>query len=275
MSRISISYWMLLRIFSAPLLLISNSIASAMPIFMFFTADLFCLDILGSGEGRDGCRAWILRCQKSGMWKKSYVNQEKIVEEGGLDALLMLLQSCQNIAVLGAASGAIANLAMNEMNQCLIMNKGGACLLASTASKTDDPQALRMVAGVIANLCGHEKFHLMLGDDGAIKALLGMARSGNSYVIARVARGIANFAKCESREIIQAHRRGRSVLIEDNVLSWLIVSSTTVSASSRRHFELALRHLAQNEDSARDFISSGRGESARTHISRVQWQRRL
>jgi len=41
------------------------------------------------------------------------INQEKIVEEGGLDALLMLLKSSQNTTVLRVASGAIANLAMN------------------------------------------------------------------------------------------------------------------------------------------------------------------
>lgn len=35
------------------------------------------------------------------------------------------------------------------------MNKGGARLLANVASKTDDPQTLRMVAGAIANLCGN------------------------------------------------------------------------------------------------------------------------
>lgn len=40
-------------------------------------------------------------------------NQEKIAEEGGLDALLMLLRSSQNITILRVASGAIANLAMN------------------------------------------------------------------------------------------------------------------------------------------------------------------
>ena len=39
----------------------------------------------------------------------------------------------------------------------------------------------------------------MLKEDGGIKALLGMVRSGNSDVIAQVARGMANFAKCESR----------------------------------------------------------------------------
>lgn len=41
------------------------------------------------------------------------LNQEKIVEEGGLDALLMLLRSSQNTTILRVASGAIANLAMN------------------------------------------------------------------------------------------------------------------------------------------------------------------
>lgn len=43
----------------------------------------------------------------------------------------------------------------------------------------------------------------MLNEEGGIKALLGMVRSGNGDVIAQVARGLANFAKCESRGIIQ------------------------------------------------------------------------
>ncbi|RVW39027.1 Kinesin-like protein KIN-UC [Vitis vinifera] len=159
------------------------------------------------------------------------INQEKIVEEGGLDALLLLLRSSKSTTILRVASGAIANLAMNELNQGLIISKGGGQLLANMASKTDDPQTLRMVAGAIANLCGNEKLHMMLKEEGGIKALLGMVRSGNSDVIAQVARGVANFAKCESRGIIQA--------------------------STRRHMELALCHLAQNENNAQDFKSSG------------------
>lgn len=43
----------------------------------------------------------------------------------------------------------------------------------------------------------------MLKQDGGIKALLGMFRSGHADVIAQIARGIANFAKCESRVISQ------------------------------------------------------------------------
>lgn len=43
----------------------------------------------------------------------------------------------------------------------------------------------------------------MLQEDGDIKALLHMAESENSDVIAQVARGLANFAKCETRGTVQ------------------------------------------------------------------------
>nr|GMC77294.1 armadillo repeat-containing kinesin-like protein 1 isoform X2 [Ipomoea batatas] len=169
----------------------------------------------------------------------------------------MLLQSSENAIILRVASGAIANLAMNEMNQDLIVSKGGVKLLANTASRTDDPQTLRMVAGAISNLCGNEKLHVMLRQEGAIRALLEMARSGNIDTVAQVSRGLANFAKCESRGTIQGHRRGCSLLLEDGVLAWLITNSNNASATTRRHIELALCHLAQNDDNAKDFISSG------------------
>ncbi|OEL38965.1 Armadillo repeat-containing kinesin-like protein 1 [Dichanthelium oligosanthes] len=185
------------------------------------------------------------------------INQERIVEEGGLDALLSLLETSENTTIHRVTAGAVANLAMNGSNQGVIMNKGGARLLANVASKTDDPQTLRMVAGAIANLCGNEKLHLMLKQDGGIKALLGMFRSGHADVIAQIARGIANFAKCESRVISQGHRKGRSVLIEDGVLTWMVANSTRFSASTRRHVELAFCHLAQNEDNTCDIIASG------------------
>ncbi|GAB4854984.1 hypothetical protein Ancab_023571 [Ancistrocladus abbreviatus] len=185
------------------------------------------------------------------------VNQEKIVNEGGLDALLMLLQSSENITILRVASGAIANLAMNETNQGLIMSKGGAQFLASTASKTVDPQTLRMVAGAIANLCGNVNLHIMLKQEGCIKALLGMARCGNPDVVAQVARGLANFAKCETRQVTQGLRKGCSLLMEDGALTWLIENSNCTSDSTRRHIELALCHLAQNEDNAQFFMSTG------------------
>nr|XP_048326148.1 kinesin-like protein KIN-UC isoform X1 [Ziziphus jujuba var. spinosa] len=184
-------------------------------------------------------------------------NQEKIVEEGGLDALLMLLRSSQNTTILRVTSGAIANLAMNELNQGLIMSKGGAQLLAKIASKTTDLQTLRMVAGALANLCGNEKLHIMLKEDGGIKALLEMGRSGSNDVTAQIARGIANFAKCESRGINLGQRKGRSLLMDDGALGWLIANSNNSSTSAQRHVELALCHLAQNEDNVEDFISSG------------------
>ncbi|CAH2064098.1 unnamed protein product [Thlaspi arvense] len=184
-------------------------------------------------------------------------NQVKIVEEGGVEALLMLVQSSQNSTILRVASGAIANLAMNEKSQDLIMNKGGAQLLAKMVNKTDDPQTLRMVAGALANLCGNEKFLKLLKEEEGIKGLLTMAQSGNIDIIAQVARGMANFAKCETREIMQGRRKGRSLLLEEGALEWLTSNSHIDSASTQRHIELALCHLAQNEENASDFKRTG------------------
>ncbi|KAF3795938.1 Armadillo repeat-containing kinesin-like protein 2 [Nymphaea thermarum] len=212
-----------------------------------------------------------LASEVSNLRKIPDANQEKIVNEGGLDVLLLLLDS-QNETIRRVASGAIANLAMNENNQALMMCKGGARLLSNMASKTDDSQTQRMVAGAIANLCGNEKLHAKLKEDGGIKALLEMARSGHKDIIAQVARGFANFAKCESRgghgHIIEMHitvvenistgsRNGQSLLIEDGALTWIIANVYCSSASIRRHVELALCHLAQHEENAKSIISGG------------------
>ncbi|GLT84447.1 hypothetical protein SLE2022_026760 [Rubroshorea leprosula] len=184
-------------------------------------------------------------------------NQERIVEAGGLDSLLMLLRSSEDETIRRVAAGAIANLAMNEANQEVIMAQGGISLLSMTASDADDPQTLRMIAGAIANLCGNDKLQLKLRSEGGIRALLGMVRCGHPDVLSQVARGIANFAKCESRAFSQGIRSGRSVLIEDGALPWIVQNANDEAAPIRRHIELALCHLAQHEVNAKDMIRGG------------------
>lgn len=184
-------------------------------------------------------------------------NQEKIVEAGGLTSLLMLLKSSEDEMIRRVAAGAIANLAMNETNQELIMDQGGISLLSMTAADAEDPQTLRMVAGAIANLCGNDKLQTTLRGEGGIKALLGMVRCGHPDVLAQVARGIANFAKCESRASTQGTKSGRSLLIDDGALPWIVQNANNEASPIRRHIELALCHLAQHEINARDMISGG------------------
>ncbi|KAH9321809.1 hypothetical protein KI387_016448, partial [Taxus chinensis] len=184
-------------------------------------------------------------------------NQEKIVEAGGLHSLLMLLRSSEDETIRRVAAGAIANLAMNETNQELIMTQGGISLLSRTADEAEDPQTLRMVAGAIANLCGNDKLQLKLRDEGGIRALLGMVRCGHPDVLAQVARGIANFAKCESRASTQGMKTGRSLLIDDGTLPWIVQNANNEASPIRRHIELALCHLAQHEINAKDLIAGG------------------
>lgn len=185
-------------------------------------------------------------------------NQEKIVEAGGLTSLLNLLRSSDDETIHRVAAGAIANLAMNETNQELIMAQGGISLLSMTATNAEDPQTLRMVAGAIANLCGNDKLQMKLRGEGGIKALLGMVRCGHPDVLAQVARGIANFAKCESRASSQGSKTGKSLLLEDGTLPWIVQNANNEVSPIRRHIELALCHLAQHEVNAKDMISGDR-----------------
>ncbi|XP_071696330.1 kinesin-like protein KIN-UA [Rutidosis leptorrhynchoides] len=184
-------------------------------------------------------------------------NQEKIVEAGGLTSLLSLLTTSEDENIHRVAAGAIANLAMNESNQELIMSQGGISLLAMIAENADDPQTLRMVAGAIANLCGNDRLQIMLRAEGGIKALLGMVRCRHPDVLAQVARGIANFAKCESRASTQGIKSGKSLLIEDGALPWIVKNANNEVSPIRRHIELALCHMAQHEVNAKDMISGG------------------
>ncbi|XP_011017504.1 PREDICTED: armadillo repeat-containing kinesin-like protein 2 isoform X2 [Populus euphratica] len=184
-------------------------------------------------------------------------NQERIVESGGLTSLLMVLRSFEDETIRRVAAGAIANLAMNEANQELIMAQGGISLLSMTAADAEDPQTLRMVSGAIANLCGNDKLQMKLRSEGGIRALLGMVRCGHPDVLSQVARGIANFAKCESRASTQGLKSGRSLLIEDGALPWIVQNANNEAAPIRRHIELALCHLAQQEVNAKEMISGG------------------
>lgn len=57
-------------------------------------------------------------------------NQEKIVEEGGLDALLLLLETSKDTTIHRVTAGAIANLAMNGIFQMNAYNM--ACIFTAS-----------------------------------------------------------------------------------------------------------------------------------------------
>ncbi|CAL0324555.1 unnamed protein product [Lupinus luteus] len=104
---------------------------------------------------------------------------------------------------------------------------------------------------------------MKLRSQGAIKALLAIVRCGHPDVLSQVARGIANFAKCESRASSQGKKSDKSFLIEDGALPWIVQNANNEAAAIKRHMELALCHLAQHENlnitelNAKDMIRGG------------------
>lgn len=63
----------------------------------------------------------------------SEANQEKIVEAGGLNSLLMLLSNSEDETIRRIAAGAIANLAMSGDSQPIALYS---CLFISPAEDT-------------------------------------------------------------------------------------------------------------------------------------------
>ncbi|RVX01028.1 Kinesin-like protein KIN-UB [Vitis vinifera] len=200
-------------------------------------------------------------------------NQEKIVEAGGLSSLLMLLRRFEDETVRRVAAGAIANLAMNEANQELIMVEGGISLLSMTAAEAEDPQTLRMVAGAIANLCGNDKLQMKLRSEGGIKALLGTVRCGIQMFSLKLHVELRTLQNASLEHLVKVShlcgpatnllplstgtKTGRSFLIEDGALQWIVQNANNEASPIRRHIELALCHLAQHEVNAKDMISGG------------------
>ncbi|XWS77181.1 hypothetical protein CRYUN_Cryun01aG0239500 [Craigia yunnanensis] len=151
----------------------------------------------------------------------------------------------------------VANLAAEEANQERIVEAGGLTSLLMLLRSYEDETVRRVAAGAIANLAMNDKLQATLRSEGGIKALLGMVRCGHPDVLSQVARGIANFAKCESRASTNGIKSGRSLLINDGALPWIVQNANNDAAPIRRHIELALCHLAQHEVNAKNMISGG------------------
>ena len=123
------------------------------------------------------------------------------MREGGLPALYKVIHSSTDEATRRIAAGAIANLAMNEGVQERLVSDGALKLVINLAEMTDDIQTKRMVAGGIANLCGNPAVQPRILSEGGLDCLMGFAEGEEPHpdVQSQVARGFANFAKCDAQ----------------------------------------------------------------------------
>mmetsp|Transcript_27410 Transcript_27410/g.87833 ORF Transcript_27410/g.87833 Transcript_27410/m.87833 type:complete len:869 (-) Transcript_27410:75-2681(-) len=169
-------------------------------------------------------------------------HQMKIVEEGGLSSLLEIMHSCKDEPTRRIAAGAVANLGMNPEVQPMIIREGGLRLLVHLKDTTDDPQTLRMVAGAIANLCGNASAQQRIYQDGGVRALVDLSESMHQEVLSQVARGFANFAKCD--------KFGAMMLVEAGGVDAVVQFAACDIPAVKRHGELALAQLAVHAETA-------------------------
>jgi len=189
-------------------------------------------------------------------------NQVNIVQEGGLEALFDLLQSCTDEMTLRVAAGAIANLAMSEANQNRIVQDGGLELLVKLSLSAQDSQTQRMIAGAIANLCGNANILDKLQNSGSLRMLVELSNSEHVDVLSQVARGFANNSKCT---------KGKTNLIELGALPAILhLASKTSLTTVRKHAMLALCQIASCAANVDQVRSSGALQML-TEIANSQW----
>ncbi|PHT57977.1 Armadillo repeat-containing kinesin-like protein 2 [Capsicum baccatum] len=69
---------------------------------------------------------------------------------------------------------------------------------------------------------------------------------------------LQNRFHCAVSNIVIRSKTGKSLLIEDGILPWIVRNANNeASPIRRRHIELALCHLAQHEINAKDMIKGG------------------
>uniref|UniRef100_M4DTC3 Kinesin-like protein n=1 Tax=Brassica campestris TaxID=3711 RepID=M4DTC3_BRACM len=174
----------------------------------------------------------------------------KLFEQVGLQKILSLLEA-EDADVRIHAVKVVANLAAEEANQQQIVEAGGLTSLLMLLRNTEDETIHRVAAGAIANLAMNETNQELIMDQGGIDLLSSTAANAQDpQTLRMVAGAIANLCG-------NGTKRGKSLLIEDGALSWIVQNAKTETTAIKRHIELALCHLAQHEGNAKEMVKEG------------------
>ncbi|XP_050151724.1 kinesin-like protein KIN-UA isoform X3 [Malus sylvestris] len=174
----------------------------------------------------------------------------KLFEQVGLQKILSLLEAEDNDVRIHAVK-VVANLAAEEANQEKIVEAGGLTSLLMLLKNSEDETIHRVAAGAIANLAMNETNQELIMTQGGISLLSMTAANGEDpQTLRMVAGAIANLCG-------NGTKTGKSLLIEDGAVAWIVQNANNDAAPIKRHIELALCHLAQHEVNAKDMITSG------------------
>ncbi|KAB2621077.1 Kinesin-II 85 kDa subunit [Pyrus ussuriensis x Pyrus communis] len=112
----------------------------------------------------------------------------------------------------------------------------------------EDETVRRVAAGAIANLAmnGEANKEIIMQECGISLLATTAAEADNAQTLCMVARAISILCG-------NGIKNGRSFLIEDGALPWIVQNANDEAAPFRCHIELALCHLVN----AKDMISGG------------------
>jgi hypothetical protein len=127
----------------------------------------------------------------------SSLSQEQIVIHGALSTLFRILESYENTSILSQALLVVNNLATNEINHSLMIQKKLLSILSDLYAHCDSTTCKEFVGFIFANLCGNDEYLSILGKEGAIPPLIMLSYSKNMNTLCLAISALRRLAQVE------------------------------------------------------------------------------
>jgi len=129
-------------------------------------------------------------------------NQVKIVEGGGVPALIKLAQLEQPLEVQKCATAALANLALDDRNQPVMLKEKTCPVLCKLLGAKSNPVVQEQACRAVANICYQScDVELTLLKEGALESLIALVQSPVSSLQCEAIAALANLARNEDVQL--------------------------------------------------------------------------
>lgn len=162
-------------------------------------------------------------------------NQEKIVAQGGIAKILILVKSEHNsLKSLGLAC--LRHLSCNnDLKKTILLSD--VVTLAINSIMGAEANLLSQIAGLLANLSEEIENHIQMINEGVIPAILTLSRTEKKEIIQDVARALANLSTNEHKQL---------AIYQQGAMSCLIHLRCHDDPICRRYITLAIQILTTN-----------------------------
>ena len=164
------------------------------------------------------------------------------VESGGLEPLMALASSSDDLETKREVSAALRNISLSDQNKEAIMIEGGLVDIISKLARDPDNEVSHQACGVIANVAERQGNKITMVQQGIIHHLQYSMLSKSIPVLRESIRAIANLSSA-------GDLNSTACIVSSGALGHLIDALGSTDTLCRRFAAMAMSNLASNDES--------------------------